>query len=66
MEIINIKLEKFIEEIEKNLDKKAIKNICLFQAGDVPETFADCSLLEELAKFSPKASIEDGIKQFVD
>ena len=61
-----VKLEVFIEEIEKNLNKKAIRNYMPLQAGDVPETFADTNLLESLTGFVPKVTIEQGVKEFVD
>ena len=61
-----ILLEDFIREIEKNLNKKAIINYLPLQPGDVPETYADTSLLKELTGFEPKVSIEEGVKKFVD
>ena len=61
-----VKLEDFVEEIEKNLGKKAIKNYLPLQTGDVPETYADTYLLKELTGFTPKVSIKEGIKNFVD
>jgi len=36
------------------------------QAGDVPATWADASLLKELTGYSPKTSVKDGVKNFVD
>ena len=61
-----IKLEDFIEEIEKNLGKKAIKNYLPLQIGDVPETYADTFLLKDLTGFTPKVSIKEGVKNFVN
>ena len=36
------------------------------QAGDVPETLADVSLLEELTDFIPKTDYTVGVSAFVD
>ncbi len=61
-----IKLNDFIKEIEKNLSKKAIINYLPLQPGDVPETYADITLLRKLTGFVPKVSIHEGIKEFVN
>ena len=36
------------------------------QAGDVPATWADASLLMELTGYAPKTTCTDGVKNFVD
>lgn len=61
-----VELLHFIEVIEKNLGKKAIKNLMPLQDGDVPETFADVDDLMKEVDFKPATSIEDGIRNFVD
>ncbi len=61
-----IKLNDFIKEIEKNLNKKAIINYLPLQPGDVPATYADTTLLQNLTGFVPKVSIHEGVKEFVD
>ena len=58
-------LEYFISLIEKNLDKKAIKNYLKMQPGDVEETAADISKLNQITGFVPSTSIEDGIPKFI-
>ena len=35
------------------------------QPGDVPATWADISLLEQLTGFKPKTKISDGITNFI-
>ena len=60
-----IKLLDFIDEIEVALEKKAIRNYMPMQTGDVPETFADVSLLEEIINFRPKTNFQEGINNFV-
>ena len=44
----SVPLMEFIETIEDALSKKATKNFLPIQAGDVPETLADTSLLSEI------------------
>ena len=60
------KLLDFIDEIEKILGKKAIRNYMPLQKGDVPATWADCSLLQQLTGYAPNTSINHGVKKFID
>ena len=60
-----IKLLDFIEAIEKALNKKAVRNYMPMQIGDVPGTWADTTLLEDLIKFKPKTDFNEGIKFFI-
>ncbi len=62
----SIELSKFIELLEKNLGKKAIKNYVEMQPGDVTSTFADSSKLQDWIGYKPKTSIEEGVKIFVE
>lgn len=61
-----VELNAYIEAIEKNIGKQAIRNNLDMQLGDVPATFADVSSLEEWVGFKPSTTIEDGIKAFVE
>ncbi len=61
-----VELNYFIEVLENNLGKKAVKNLMPIQAGDVEATYADISHLKEEVDFNPDTSIEDGIKKFVE
>ncbi len=61
-----VKLLDFVEEIEKQLNKKAIKNFMPLQQGDVPASFADVSDLEKDFHYHSNTAIKDGIKYFVD
>ena len=61
-----IKLINFIEIIEEILQKKAIKNFMPIQKGDVPETWADTSLLTHLTDFNLKTEVREGISKFID
>ena len=60
-----VKLLDFIEAIEKNLGKKAIRNYMSMQMGDVPATWADTSLLQNLTGYKTKTNFNDGIAHFV-
>lgn len=61
----SISLEEFIVAIEKSLGRKAKKNFLPMQAGDVPETIADNTLLVQLTGSKPKTDIEAGVNTFV-
>ncbi len=54
----------FINEIEKNLGKKAIKQLLPLQPGDVPNTIADIEKMRKLG-YEPKTNIDIGIKNFI-
>ncbi|GBU23584.1 NAD-dependent epimerase [Fibrobacteria bacterium R8-3-H12] len=59
-----VDLMRFIEILENELGKKAIKEFLEMQPGDVPITWADTSELEKATGYSPKTSLETGIKHF--
>ena len=61
-----IELMRFIEIIEQNLGRTAIKNFLPLQDGDVPETYADVSDLMREIDFQPSTPIEVGIAKFVE
>ncbi len=60
-----VELNYFIELIEKNLGKKAEKNLLPMQKGDVEETYADIDALKDYVGFKPSTPIEEGIKKFI-
>ena len=61
-----VKLEYFIEVLEKNLGEKAVKKYLPMQPGDVYATYADISLLNSKTGWKPKTSIEEGLSRFVE
>ncbi len=61
-----VELSHFIATIEKEVGKKANKNMLPLQPGDVPETYANIDALVRDTGFQPKTSIEDGIHNFVN
>lgn len=60
-----VELMRFIEVIENNTGKKAIKNLLPIQPGDVPATCADVDDLMKDTGFAPDTPIEEGVKKFV-
>ncbi len=61
-----VQLTDFIEAIEASIGKEAEKNLMPMQAGDVPATWADAQLLKSLTGYSPKTSVTEGVRKFVD
>ncbi len=61
-----IPLLEFIQAIEDEVGKCAIRNYMPMQIGDVPATFADTTLLNELTGFKPKTNYKLGVKKFVE
>jgi UDP-glucuronate 4-epimerase len=59
-----VTLSEFVTRIEKELGVTAKKKLAPLQAGDVPETIADCSLAERDFGYHPTVSIEEGIRRF--
>jgi UDP-glucuronate 4-epimerase len=60
-----VKLMYFIEAIEHELGRKALKNLLPMQPGDVPATWADVSDLSKHFNYKPNTSISTGIKNFI-
>lgn len=60
-----VPLLDFIEEIENCLGKKAQRNYMGMQPGDVPASWADATLLEELTGYRPQTPVKEGIAAFV-
>ncbi len=60
-----VKLMDFVEAIERALGRTAKKNYMDMQAGDVPATWADTSLLTKLTGFQPTTDVETGVARFV-
>ena len=58
-------LMKLIRILEDELGREAEKNMMPMQPGDVRETSADIKKSIELLGFTPKTSLEEGIKKFV-
>lgn len=61
-----VKLDHYIDVLERALGKKALKNLMPVQAGEVEHTAADHLLLEKLTGYRPSTPVEDGVAAFVD
>src|SRR6056297_2867315 len=60
-----VRLLDFVEAIEDALGMKAARNMMEMQKGDVPATWADATLLQELTGYRPQTDVREGIKHFV-
>lgn len=60
-----VKLTDFVREIELECGIQAIKNFLPMQTGDVPATWADATLLENLTSYGPQTEVREGIREFV-
>lgn len=60
-----VNLMDFIEEIEKGLGLKAIKNYLPLQDGDVEETWANIDDLKSDLNYVPKVEVSEGVPHFV-
>lgn len=60
-----VQISEFIEILEKQIGKKAVKHYSPLQSGDVLETFADIDDLIEDIQYKPKVTIKKGIKEFI-
>ena len=60
-----MRLLDFVDAIEDALGKKAERNYMDMQKGDVPATWADATLLQELTGYRPQTDFKDGIARFV-
>ena len=59
------KLLDFVEELERAIGKKAIRNYMPMQIGDVPATFASVDLLYDLTGYRPMTKVSQGVPDFV-
>ncbi|MDC6385724.1 NAD-dependent epimerase [Flagellimonas taeanensis] len=59
-----VRLLDFIEALENNLEKKAIKEMKPMQPGDVKSTWADVSGLEKDYEYRPNTPIDVGVAKF--
>ncbi|WP_170335490.1 NAD-dependent epimerase/dehydratase family protein [Ruegeria arenilitoris] len=60
-----VRLLDFVDAIEDALGQKAIRNYMEMQKGDVPATWANATLLQELTGYRPQTDFKDGIARFV-
>jgi UDP-glucuronate 4-epimerase len=60
-----VRLEEFIDAIEAECGRPAVRNYMDMQMGDVPATWADATLLQNLTGYRPQTDVREGIRQFV-
>lgn len=60
-----VRLMDFVDAIETEIGKKAIRNFMPMQQGDVPATWADAELLHSLTGYRPQTSFKEGVAKFV-
>lgn len=60
-----VNLMDFIHAIEEELGKKATINFMPIQMGDVPETYADVTALQNAVGYTPQTTIKEGIHEFI-
>ena len=61
-----VRLTAYVEALESALGRKAVIELLPLQAGDVPDTFADTSALQEAVGYRPGTSVSDGVGRFVE
>lgn len=61
-----VKLLDFVDAIEKQLGKKALRKLLPMQPGDVQRTFSDITDLRDDFGYEPKTGVEQGIARFID
>ena len=60
-----VRLMDFVEAIEAECGRAAIRNFMPMQKGDVPATWANATLLKELTGYAPQTGVREGIAKFV-
>ncbi|MBN2906929.1 MAG: GDP-mannose 4,6-dehydratase [Rhodobacteraceae bacterium] len=60
-----VRLLDFIDAIEAEIGRPAIRNLMDMQPGDVPATWADATLLQQLTGYRPQTDFRQGVAAFV-
>ncbi len=60
-----VRLLDFIDAIEAEIGRKAIRNFLPMQTGDVPATWANATLLCNLTGYRPQTPFREGVARFV-
>jgi UDP-glucuronate 4-epimerase len=61
-----VKLTAYVEALEEALGRKAKVELLPLQPGDVPDTFADTSALEQAVGYRPGTPVREGVGRFVE
>lgn len=59
-----VELVQFVDEIEKNLGRKAERNLAPAHPADTPETWSDTTKIQKLG-YKPTTSIKEGVSKFI-
>lgn len=60
-----VRLLDFVEAIEAEVGRAAQRRYLPMQTGDVPATWADCTLLQRLTGYRPQTPFREGVARFV-
>lgn len=60
-----VSLADYVEAIEIAVGKTAIRELLPMQPGDVPNTFADISLIASRVGYQPRVPVAEGVARFV-
>lgn len=60
-----VPLLDFVEAIEAETGRRAIRNMMPMQTGDVLATWADATLLQRLTGYCPRTPLREGVARFV-
>jgi UDP-glucuronate 4-epimerase len=61
-----VALGDYITAIEAATGKTALRELVPLQPGDIPDTFADMSALEDAVEYRPSTPVTEGVSKFVD
>jgi UDP-glucuronate 4-epimerase len=61
-----VEVTEVVRLIEQAVGKPAVRELLPMQPGDVPETSADATDLEQAVGFRPKTPIGEGVRRFID
>ena len=59
-------LSDYIDALEDALGKKAKREMLPMQPGDIPDTHADTSKLQQATGYKPDTSVREGVQKFAD
>jgi UDP-glucuronate 4-epimerase len=60
-----VDLRQFISAVERATGRTAVRHNLPMQPGDVPRTWADCTILDHLTGFRPTTPLQVGVDAFV-
>jgi UDP-glucuronate 4-epimerase len=60
-----VRLLDFVDAIEAEIGKPAIRNYLEMQKGDVPATWANADLLKKLTGYVPQTDVREGVREFI-